>query len=202
MSNCRALMDVYHPNSEISNTYAEHVLAGKPLVSPLKCLTVTGFTLQSGTPSFDVNIARSISRANSILVTLHGQTSATIRDVTTFISASPEQVQGRIHKQWPDGVPVSRISQFWYRLLSGLGALHSASHTIAIKRGQYENGSFIWLSDLEKVPVATSTGYNCAKGELITVSMKNMSNTHQRATVTCHHDVVMELRDSGCDVLV
>ena len=94
------------------------------------------------------------------------------------------------------------MSQFWYRLLAGLGVLHSASDTIAIDRAQYENGSFIWLTDTEKVPVATGTGYNCAKGDLITVSMKNLANTHQRATVTIHHDVVMELRDSGCDVLV
>ena len=76
------------------------------MVFALKSLTVTGFTLQSGTPSFDINIARSLSRLNSIFVTLHGQTSATVRDVNTFIGASAEQLQGRIQigsKQWPRG---------------------------------------------------------------------------------------------------
>jgi hypothetical protein len=37
---------------------------------------------------------------------------------------------------------------------------------------------------------------------LITVSLKNLAATHQRATVVVHHDVIMEIRDTGCDVLV
>ena len=130
---------------------------------------------------------------------------ALVRDVSNFLGANEEQLQGRIQigsKQWPDGVPMTGISQFWYRLLAGLGVLHSATHTPDISKAQYENGSYIWLTDLEKVPVATGTRTNCAKGELITVSMKHLSNTHQRATGTCHHDVVMELRDSRCDVLM
>ena len=80
--------------------------------------------------------------------------------------------------------------------------MHSASHTLAITRQQYETDHFIWMTDNERVPVATGTGHNCSKGELITVSMKNLAATHQRATVILHHDVVMELRDTGCDVLV
>jgi hypothetical protein len=46
------------------------------------------------------------------------------------------------------------------------------------------------------------SGFNAAKGELITISMNNLSNTHQRASVFVHHDVIIELRDTGCDVLV
>jgi hypothetical protein len=175
------------------------------LVFPLKSLVVTSFQLQAGTPSFDVNIARSVSRLNSVFVTLHGPTGALVQDVNTFLAANPETIQGRVQigsKQWPDGQPVSGVSQFWYRLLSGLGILHSASHTLAITRAQYETDHFIWATDTEKLPVATGTGYSCAKGELITVSMKNLANTHQRATVVLHHDVIMELRDTGCDVLV
>ena len=45
-------------------------------------------------------------------------------------------------------------------------------------------------------------GFNCATGELITLSMNWLSNTHQRATVMVHHDVIIELRDTGADVLV
>jgi hypothetical protein len=105
-------------------------------------------------------------------------------------------------KQWPDGQPVSGLSAFWYRLVTGLGVFHSASHTIAITRAQYANTHFVWCTDTEKVPVASNTGYAVNKGELITVSMKNLAAAHQRALVTIHHDVIMELRDTGCDVLV
>jgi hypothetical protein len=205
LSNVRALCDVFTLDAGLNNTYASHVLAGKPLVFPLKSLVVTSFQLQPGTPSFDVNVARSVSRCNSIFVTLHGQTGPLVQDVNTFISANPETLQGRIQigsKQWPDGLPVTGLSQFWYRLLNGLGVFHSASHTLAITREQYEQSHFIWCTDTERLPVATGTGFNCAKGELITVSLKNLGNTHQRATVVVHHDVIMEIRDTGCDVLV
>jgi hypothetical protein len=86
--------------------------------------------------------------------------------------------------------------------MTGLGVFHSASHTLAITREQYATDHFIWATDTEKCPIATSTGYSVNKGELITVSMKGLAATHQRATVTIHHDIIVELRDTGCDVLV
>jgi hypothetical protein len=205
LSNVRALCDVFTLDSGLSNTYAQHVLSGKPLVIPMKSLVVTTFQLNAQNPSFDVNVARSISRLNSVFVTLHGQTGPQVQDVNTFIAANPEAIQGRVQigsKQWPDGQNVSGLSQFWYRLLTGLGVFHSASHTLDITRAQYENGSFIWCTDTELLPVATGTGHNCAKGELITVSMRNLANTHQRASVILHHDVVVEIRDTGVDCLV
>jgi hypothetical protein len=205
LSNVRALCDVYTLDAALNNTYASHVLASKPLIFPLKSLISTSFQLQPGTPSFDVNVARSISRVNSIFVTLHGEPGALVQDVNTFISADPEEMQGRVQigsKQWPDGQPVVGLAAFWYRLVTGLGVFHSASHTIAITRAQYAASHFIWCTDTEKVPVASGTGYAVNKGELITVSMKNLAATHQRALVTIHHDIIMEMRDTGVDVLV
>jgi hypothetical protein len=206
LSNVRALCDVYTLDSALNNVYASHVLASKPLVFPLKSLITTSFQLQPGTPSFDVNVARAISRCNSIFVTLHGEPGALVQDVNTFISGgNPEEIQGRVQigsKQWPDGQNVTGLSQFWYRLVTGLGVFHSASHTLAITRDQFAASHFVYVTDTEKCPVASGTGYPVNKGELITVSMKNLGATHQRALVTLHHDIIMELRDTGCDVLV
>ncbi len=118
---------------------------------------------------------------------------------------NPEEVNGRLQigsKQWPDGQNVQGVSQWWYRLISALGVVHSASHNLAISRAQYETNSFIVGLDLERVPTATGTGYNASKGELITLTMQGLSNTHQKALVMVHHDVIIELRDTGCDVLV
>jgi hypothetical protein len=205
LSNVRALCDVFTLDSGLSNTYASHVLLGKPLIFPLKSLVVTSFQLNAGTPAFDVNVARAVSRLNNVYVTLHGQTGPQVQDINTFIAANPETISGRVQigsKQWPDGQNVTGVSQFWYRLLTGLGVFHSASHTLAITRAQYEADHFIWCTDTEVLPVASGTGYSCAKGELITVSMRNLGATHQRATVVLHHDIIMEIRDTGCDVLV
>jgi hypothetical protein len=94
------------------------------------------------------------------------------------------------------------MSQFWYRLTSALGVVHSASHNLAITRDEYETNKFIMAFDTERCPTATGTGFNAAKGELITLSMKGLSNTHQRASVFVHCDCIIELRDTGADVLV
>jgi hypothetical protein len=88
LSNVRALCDVFTLDASLNNTNASHVLAGNTLVFPLKSLVVTSFQLQSGTPSFDVDCARSISRLNSVFVTLHGATGPQVQDVNTFISAN------------------------------------------------------------------------------------------------------------------
>ena len=137
LSNCRALCDVYQLDSQLHNTYAQHVLSGKPLVFKISSLVNTQFQLQSATPSFDISVSRSFSRLSSLFATLHGATSTTVRGITTFIGANAEELEGRVQigsKQWPTGQPVKGISQFWYRLLPGLGVIHSASHNIDIAR--------------------------------------------------------------------
>ena len=136
---------------------------------------------------------------------MHGTVSATVRDVNTFIGANPEEMNGRLQigsKQWPDGQPVLEMSQWWYRLTSALGVVHSASHNLAITRDEYANNKYIVAYDCERCPTATGTGFNAAKGELIMLSMKGLSNTHQRASAFVHHDVNIELRDTAADVLV
>jgi hypothetical protein len=55
--------------------------------------------------------------------------------------------------------------------------------------------------DLEKALVANGTGFNMAKGELLTLSMRGLSSTHQRALVMRHSDSIMELKHTGCDLL-
>ena len=94
------------------------------------------------------------------------------------------------------------MSHFWFRLTSALGVVHSASHNLAITRDEYENNKYTIAYDCDRAPTASSTRFNAAKGELITLSMKGLSNTHQRASVFVHHDVIIELRDIGAGVLV
>ena len=172
---------------------------------PIKTLVNTSFQLQNLTPSYDVNIARSFSRVNSVFLLMHGAVSATVRDVNTFIGADTEEINGRLQigsQHWPTGQPIQGMSQFWYRLTSAVGVVHSASHNLAITRDEYENTKYIVTYDTDRCPTATGAGLNNAKGELITLSMKGLSNTHQRASVFAHRDCIIELRDTGADVLV
>jgi hypothetical protein len=68
-------------------------------------------------------------------------------------------------------------------------------------REQFQNTRFCAAFDLERVPSSTGSGLNASRGEAITLEFKGLGNTHQRAHVFCHADLIMELGDNGCVVL-
>jgi hypothetical protein len=180
-------------------------LSGKSLVFPIKTLVNTQFQLQSTTPSFTLSLSRAFSRLNSVFLIMHATPTATARDVNNFISSGdPEQVNGRLtcgSKQFPDGHPITGMSQFFLRLLQTLGVVHSGSHALEITRQAFQDSHFCAAFDLERVASSTGSGLNASRGESITVEMKGLGTTHQRALVLCHADLIMELGDQGCTVL-
>ena len=96
--------------------------------------------------------------------------------------------------------------QFAMRLQQALGVWHSASHTINIDRPEYSTHKFLAMWDTEKVPLSSYTGENCATGSLITVNMKGVgsaanANFALKAMVSCYFDAILEIRDTGAQVL-
>jgi hypothetical protein len=205
LTDCRVLADVYTLSSDLHNTFSQHILSGKSLVFPIKTLVNTQFQLQSTTPSFTLSLSRAFSRLNSVFLIMHATPTALLRDVNNFISSGdPEQVNGRLtcgSKQFPDDHPITGMSQFFLRLLQTLGVVHSGSHTLEITRQTFQTSHFCAGFDLERVPSSVGSGLNASRGESITVEMKGLGNTHQRALVLCHADLIMELGDQGCTVL-
>jgi hypothetical protein len=205
LSDCRVLADVYTLSSDLHQTFSQHILSGKSLVFPLKTLVNTQFQLQSTTPSFTLSLSRAFSRLNSVFLIMHATPTPLLRDVNNFIiSGDPEQINGRLtcgSKQFPDGHPITGLSQFFLRLLQTLGVVHSGSHTLEMTRAAFQTSRFCAAFDLERVPQSTGSGLNASRGESITVEMKGLGNTHQRALVLCHADLIMELGDQGCVVL-
>jgi hypothetical protein len=205
LSDCRVLADVYTLSNELHNTFSQHILSGKSLVFPIKTLVNTQFQLQAATPSFTLSIQRAFSRLNSCFLVMHATPNATRRDSNNFIlSGNSEEINGRLtcgSKQFPDGHPITGLSQFFLRLLQTLGVVHSGSHTVEITRDTFATTHFVACFDLERVASSTGSGLNASRGEAITLEFKGLGNTHQRAHVLCHADLIMELGDQGCTVL-
>jgi hypothetical protein len=136
---------------------------------------------------------------------MHATPTATLRDVNNFIiSGNPELVNARLtcgSKQFPDGHPIQGVSQFFLRLLQTLGIVHSGSHTVDMTRAHFQTTHFVAAFDLERVPSSSGSGLNASRGEAITLEFKGLGNTHQRAHVFCHADLIMELGDNGCTIL-
>ncbi len=205
LSDCRVLADVYTLSSDLHNTFSQHILSGKSLVFPIKTLTNTQFQVQAATPAFTLALNRAFSRLNSVFLIMHATPTPLLRDVNNFImSGDPEAINARLtcgSKQYPDGHPIQGSGQFFLRLLQTLGIVHSGSHTVEISRDQFQTTRFCAAFDLERVPSSTGSGLNASRGEAITLEFKGLGNTHQRAHVFCHADLIMELGDSGCVVL-
>ena len=205
LSDCRVLADVYTLSNELHDTFSKHILSGRSLVFPCKTLVSTQFQLQAATPSFTLSIQRAYSRLNSVFVTMHATPTTLLRDTNNFIlSGHPELVSARLtcgSKQYPDGHPITGLSQFFLRLLQTLGIVHSGSHTVDMTRAQFQATHFVTAFDLERVASSTGSGLNASRGEAITLEFKGLGNTHQRAHVFCHADLIMELSDNGCTVM-
>jgi hypothetical protein len=205
LSDCRVLADVYTLSNELHDTFSKHILSGRSLVFPIKTIVSTQFQLQAATPSFTLSIQRAYSRLNSCFVLMHATPTATLRDVNNFIiSGDPELVNARLtcgSKQFPDGHPIQGSAQFFLRVLQTLGIVHSGSHTIEMTRDHFHTTHFCTAFDLERVPSSSGSGLNASRGEAITLEFKGLGNTHQRAHVFCHADLIMELGDQGCVVM-
>jgi hypothetical protein len=205
LSDCRVLADVYTLSNELHDTFSKHILSGRSLVFPIKTVVSTQFQLQALTPSFTLSIQRAYSRLNSVFVTMHATPTTLLRDTNNFIlSGHPELVSARLtcgSKQYPDGHPITGLSQFFLRLLQTLGIVHSGSHTVDMTREHFQTTHFVTAFDLERVASSTGSGLNASRGEAITLEFKGLGNTHQRAHVFCHADLIMELGDQGCTVM-
>jgi hypothetical protein len=206
-------------DSELQSSYAEHVLAGKPLMIPFRSW-INQVTSVNNTADFSVNVARSFTRLNSVLVTLHKADTDNAKEVNNFYAPGEktETMSGYLQigsTRWPDNDTVG-VSQFYYRLLSALGVWQSSSHTINISRGEMMSHKCLMMWDTEKVPQAGFTGENVSTGAILTVNLKGVGvpssegssgnvvpNTYAtRAYVSCFHDAVLEIRDTGAQIMM
>jgi len=219
LSDCRILCNIMEVDSELQSSYAEHVLAGKPLMIPFRSW-VNQVTSINSTAEFSVNVARAFTRLNSVLVTLHREDTDTAKEVNNFYAPGEktETMSGYLQigsTRWPDNDTVG-VSQFYYRLLNALGVWQSSSHTINISRGEMMSNKCLLMWDTEKVPQAGFTGENVSTGAILTVNLKGVGapgyqnsagqavpDTYAtRAYVSCFHDSVLEIRDTGAQIMM
>jgi len=219
LSDCRILANIMEVDSELQSSYAEHVLAGKPLMIPFRSW-INQVTSVNSTADFSVNVARSFTRLNSVLVTLHKEDTDNAKEVNNFYAPGEktETMSGYLQigsTRWPDNDTVG-VSQFYYRLLNALGVWQSAAHTIDISRAQMMSHKCLMMWDTEKVPQAGFTCENVSTGAILTVNLKGVGvpssesssgnaipDTYAtRAYVSCFHDAVLEIRDTGAQIMM
>ena len=203
--------DMVTLDSQLDNSYAEHLLAGKSI--PISYTSYTTSQQVCSGDATNVNISRSLTRLKSIFVTLYkapvdytAQNEVNLfwhRMGGTYDKAHEIQFELQLgSKKWPEYPMLSQAEGF-YQLRKTMGILGSAYHSLDFTGNEYINNKFIIGFDLEKMLGASFTGYNSKSGDLLTVKLKNtaMTNGADMIYTTLHYDALLEINDTGCTVM-
>jgi hypothetical protein len=218
----RVVCDVVTLDSALQNSYAEHVLSGKPLPINYGSYVTQFQTLTSG--DFAVSVTRAVSRLKSVFINFDGDRNPGTdeglfhRSFNTFMGPMSgtdyvggnydydKELQWQLQigsKMFPE-YPCRSMAETFYQLKKALGIHGSAFHSVDISDEQYRNDHFIIGVDTEKILEAGFTGLNTKAGDLMVVRGKG-SNAHmdpwaKQIYIVLHTDQILEIRDSGTQV--
>ena len=203
--------DMVTLDSQLDNSYAEHLLSGKSI--PISYTSYTTSQQVCSGDATNVNISRSLTRLKSIFVTLYKEPTNhnTQNEVNLFWHRmagtynKSHELQFELQlgsKKWPEYPMLSQAESF-YQLRKTMGILGSAYHSLDFTGREYIDDKFIIGFDLEKMLGASFTGYNSKSGDLLTVKLKNtnMTNGADMIFTTLHYDALLEINDTGCTVM-
>ena len=98
--------------------------------------------------------------------------------------------------------PCKTTREAYSQLSKCLGIQGSTWHAINIAEASYRKDKFIFAIDTEKVLAAGFTGLNTKAGDLMTIRSKCIgANPPDALTVILHSDQILNIRDSGVEVL-
>ena len=216
LSDVQMKCDLLTLDNGLDNEYTQHLLQGKALSINYSTF-ISSMQVIAGAVS-SVNISRSVSRLKSIFVTYDGYHAADsfgffkeVNDMYHPMKGYRYDAKKELEYQIQIGsklfpvYPVRSLAEAFSQLKKTLGIQQTNFHSIDINMKQYMHNHFIIACDTEKQLSAGFTGLNTKNGDLITIKTKSMSGIPAdhptRIYVTLHSDNVLNIRDSGVDVL-
>jgi hypothetical protein len=216
LSDVQMKCDVLTLDNGLDNEYTQHLLQGKALSINYSTF-ISSMQVIAG-PVSSVNISRSVSRLKSLFVTYNGthtpENPGYFKEVNDMYhpmrgyryDAKKElEYQIQIGSKLFPVYPVRSLAESFSQLKKTLGIHQTNFHSIDISMKKYMHNHFVVAVDTEKQLSAGFTGLNTKNGDLITIKTKSMSSNDgdhpNRIYVTLHSDNVLNIRDSGIDVL-
>jgi len=221
ISDVQLKCDLCTLDNALENSYAKHLFEGKSL--PINYSTyisqsqvVTDFT-------FNVNVARAVTRLKSIFLTMVGAAHSTqtdnLKELNNFwhpmsSETAPGAYNGgkevELHVQIGSKVypeyPIRSVSESFSQLRKTMGIHQSPFHSLDVNGKQYRSYKFIASVDTEKILEAGFTGLNTRAGDLMTIKVKPTDKTEMATTkptkffTVLHSDNILEIRESGITV--
>ena len=100
--------------------------------------------------------------------------------------------------------PIKSSAEFCYRLKCALGVQDNSFDDIDINQYNYMRNRFVIGLNLEKIINSSFTGVSTKAGDLLSLRMKGIGLNNSGIThcfITLHYDVMLTIRDIGCEVL-
>ena len=213
-------------DSELNNQFASRFLSGQTIPINYSTFVVQQQALAGKSPS--VNITRALSRLKSVFCTFNGKTplSSLTNELDNFDYMFLKDFNNFYHpmagrafydkdyefeialqvggKKFPE-YPLTSQAETFAALKKCMGIHNSAFHSLDISPEEYRRHKYIVGIDTEKVLGASFSGENIKNGSLLTLMMKNIGNTSDNypttITVVMHADCILNIRDTGVEVL-
>ncbi len=210
-------------DNALENSYAKHLFEGKAL--PINYSTYISQSQVITDSSFNVNVARAVTRLKSIFLNMegaaHASQTASLKEFNNFwhpmaLETAPgdynEAKEMEIHVQigsklFPE-YPIRSVSESFSQLRKTMGIHQSPFHSLDVDGPQYRSYKFIASVDTEKVLEAGFTGLNTRAGDLMTIKVKPLDSSSEGMAAVkptkfytiLHSDNIMEIKESGITV--
>jgi hypothetical protein len=199
------LVDVIELDSALQEQYVQFVLTQNPMPIVYSQYIVTEQQLVGAQTTFNVNMARGCSRLQSVFWSLQETAdNYPIPKTTNFFrphTVDDFQWSVRIGaKKFPLS-PVTGFAESRSKLAQAVGINSSTCFSLLPTATEYASTKFVAGVDVEKIVGASFSGLDTRSGDQITIECKGFEGTAQMITVVLLCQCVLNIRDSGVDVL-
>jgi hypothetical protein len=215
MQNVQVKVDMCTLDNSLDNSYAEHLLSGKPLpinfntyVSQMQSLLSSA---DAGQQKVRLNVTRALSRLKSVFVSLDKTPDLSItadvpyylgrKEWNEFYSPMQPYAKGAYNKFDSEGefefqlqlgsklfpeYPVRSHAEAYYQLRKTLGVQASTLHNFDIDSHEFRQWKFILGTDMERVLEAGFTGINTRSGDILSVRFDHNSKVSKDYATSMH----------------
>ena len=212
ISDIQCKCDLLTLDNSLDNEYASHLLSGKSL--PINFSTWNHTNQSTGNDkNFSANINRALTRLKSVFITLQGSEGAwnktsndffhpiAVKATDAYSVNDEHQYQIQIGSKLIPEYPVKSLTESLSQLRKTVGG------NFQMFGRWYRTTKYIIGLDLEKVSGAGFTGMSTKSGDLMTLNFRDCDvadlggSIPQRVFCALNYDAVLNIKDSGCELL-
>ena len=211
INNVQLKADLVSLDNGLDNQYSQHLLSGKTL--PIHFSTFTHASQVITSIDSNVNVSRALTRLKAVFVSISNDDGGA-KEVNNFwhpmggVYDYDQELEFEMQigsKKFPE-YPMRSISEQFYQLRKALG-VHGLNNQLDLTATTYNDTQFVMALDTEKVLGASFSGYNSKAGDLLTLKLKKqgvsatLAEGNSKLHYCLHHDSILSIGDSGCQIL-